>query len=250
MAARRKGTNGKSKDSEPVTTQLLIYERARPISKAKHGNWSVKLSDDFSFARHINSVPLTSVEFAPAAAEYAIVFAGTEDEVMPIVLLGAREDQNAFVGEDGKWDARYVPAFIRRYPFVFSLSEDEKTFIACIDEEFSGCNQDGVGERLFDTEGNVLNFLNAYQTQFLRTQEFCKRLVELELLETMQAQIKLEETQELLNLTGFKAISRDKLKQLDGKTLAELAKTDELELAYLHLQSMNNVGRMAERLAP
>jgi hypothetical protein len=44
------------------------------------------------------------------------------------------------------------------------------------------------------------------------------------------------------------AINRDKLKALPGDKLAELAKTDELELLYLHLQSMRNFAAMIERL--
>lgn len=59
-----------------------------------------------------------------------------------------------------------MPAFLRRYPFVFSSNDDASTFTLCIDEEFDGLNQDGRGERLFDSEGertqylqNVLGFL-------------------------------------------------------------------------------------------
>ena len=102
-----------------MTTQLLIYEKAVPVSPQRHGDWSVKAGADFGFARHVNSVPLMAAEFPAAAAEYPVVFTGT-DNVMPAILLGAREKENLFVAEDGSWDGRYVPAFVRRYPFVFA----------------------------------------------------------------------------------------------------------------------------------
>jgi hypothetical protein len=45
------------------------------------------------------------------------------------------------------------------------------------------------------------------------------------------------------------AVSRAKLKALSGDKLAELAKTDGLELLYLHLQSMRNFLGLPGRLA-
>jgi hypothetical protein len=63
----------------------------------------------------------------------------------------------------------------------------------------------------------------------------------------MQAQIGLP-SGERMSLGGFMAVDRNKLKALPGEKLAELARTDELELIYLHLQSMRNFGRMREKL--
>lgn len=238
-----------------MTTQLLIYERAEPINKNKHRDWSVKTGNNYDFAKKINSVPLTAVEFPNAAAEYSIIFAGSEEAVMPAVILGVRDQENLYVTDNGQWNSKYIPAFLRRYPFVFSGSNDAKQFTLCIDEEFSGCNEDGKGERLFDSEGeqtqylqSVLNFSSEYQGQFNRTQLFCKKLKELDLLEPMQAQITLPSGQKM-NLGGFQAINREKLKALSNEQLGELAKTDELELIYLHLQSMRNFNAMISKIS-
>jgi len=94
---------------------------------------------------------------------------------------------------------------------------------------------------------NILKFLQEYQLQFLRTERFCKKLLELDLLEPMQAQVEMN-SGERYSLGGFMAISRERLKELPGEKLAELAKTDELELIYLHLQSMRNFGALKDRL--
>jgi hypothetical protein len=232
----------------------LFYSNAVPVSSQKHGDLSVKSGGDFGFARLANSVPLTAVEFRRATPEYAVVFAGEGDAIMPVAILGAEAEQNVFVKEEGTWDGTYIPAFVRRYPFVFSSSDDGKTFTLCIDESFSGCNREGRGERLFDAEGErtqyletVLNFVQDYQVQFQRTRAFCARLKELELLEPMQAQFTLPGG-ERRNLTGFMAVNRSKLKELDDEVLAQMAKSDELELVYLHLQSMQNFGTMLQRI--
>lgn len=238
-----------------MTKQLLIYERAVPVSKQRHKDWSVKTGADYRFAGEVNSLPLMAIEFPSAAAEYAIVFAGTQNTVMPAAILGVREE-NLYLKKDGAWEARYIPAFVRRYPFVFSGSDDGKTFTLCIDESFSGCNREGLGERLFDAAGEqsqylgrIMTFLKDYQAQFQRTQAFCKKVKDLDLLEPMRAQITLN-TGEQLGLQGFMAISRERLKKLTGDQLAELTRTGELELFYLHLQSMRNFRAMVERVAP
>ncbi|MCD2452319.1 SapC family protein [Methylicorpusculum oleiharenae] len=238
-----------------MSTQLLIYERAVPLSSQRHKGWSVKTGADYAFARQVNSVPLVAVEFPHAAAEYSIVFAGNDEAMMPVVILGMRENENLYLNESNAWTAKYIPAFIRRYPFVFSSNEDQSTFTLCIDEEFAGYNQEGRGEHLFDADGertqyleNVLRFVNDYQGQYRRTQLFCKKLQELDLLEPMQAQFTLNSGQQL-RLAGFKAVNRERLKNLSDEQVAALFKTDELELIYLHLQSMKNFSAMVEKTA-
>ncbi len=231
-----------------------MYESAVPVTAERHGNWSLDLVNDFSASKNVNSVPLMAVEFPNAASEYAIVFSGTQEAVIPAVILGMRAAENLYLTENA-WQAKYVPAFVRRYPFVFSLSQDEKTFSLCVDESFPHFNQDGRGERFFTDEQEptpwlqrVLKFLEQYEIEFRRTQAFTKKLLELDLLEPMRAQAELG-SGEKLSLVGFMAVNRDKAKALPAEKLAELVKTGELELMYLHLHSMRNFPTMAGRLA-
>lgn len=237
-----------------MATQLLIYENAVPVSARAHGDVSIDVGTDYGFSRHVNSVPLMAVEFAAAAAEYPIVFGGTDDEVMPAAILGLRKDQNLYLTDEGDWRADYIPAFVRRYPFVFASADDGKTFTLCIDENFPGVNREKRGEALFKEDGkptayvdNVLKFLQQYQLEFQRTQAFCKKLRTLNLLEPMQAQISLDSGANMV-LTGFSAVSRSRVKTLSSEVLAELAKSDELELIYLHLHSMRNFNALRNRL--
>jgi hypothetical protein len=236
-----------------VSKQLLIYETAVPVSSGRHGKASVQLGKGYGFARHINSAPLMAVEFPAAAADYAIVFAQDGKDVLPVVILGARAGENLYVKDDGGWGSSYLPAFIRRYPFIFSASDDGKTFTLCVDEAFQGLNYLGQGEALFTPQGqqtpyvdNVLKFLQEYRAQFVRTQAFCRKLVELKLLEPMRAQFTIGSDK--MALGGFMAVDRARLKALSGDVLAQLAATDELELIYLHLQSMRNFAAVKDRL--
>lgn len=238
-----------------MTTQLLIYETVVPLSFGRHRDSYVEIGANYSFSSKVNSVPLMAVEFPNAAPEYAVVFAGPPDNIMPAVILGMRGEENLYVSKDTSWQAKYIPAFVRRYPFVFSNTADGQRFLLCIDEAFQGFNREGRGQRLFADDGkptpyvdNILKFLQEFQAQFLRTKAFCKKVQDLDLLEPMRAQAEMR-SGEKLSLSGFMAINRAKLKAVPGDKLAELAKTDELELLYLHLQSMRNFTGLTDRLA-
>lgn len=236
-----------------MTEQLLIYKSAVPVNREAHSGFSIEVAGDFSFCASINSVPLMAVEFPNAAAEFPIVFGGAGPDLAPVAILGIRAEENLFVGPGGIWNAAYVPAFLRRYPFAFSAGEPDQ-FVLCVDESYAGLNRDGRGQRLFADDGaptaytnNVVTFLRDYHVQFGVTRRFCDRIIALGLLEPMQAQVTAANGG-TWSLGGFQAISREKLKALPADALADLAKSDELELIYLHLQSMRNFEGLPKRL--
>ena len=237
-----------------MSKQILFYENAKPVSKKDHQDLYVKMGQDFSFAQDVNSVPLTVAEFRKAASEYAIVFSGEDDHIVPAVILGSHDKENSYCSSEG-WSAKYIPAFVRRYPFIFSSTDNGQSLVLCIDESYSGCNRDGKGERLFDADGErtqflntMLNFVEAYQKQYQLTRLFCKQLKELDLLEPMRANFKLP-TGEQRSIAGFSVINREKLQALKGEQLEGLMKNGSIELAYLHLQSMNNLTNILEKKA-
>ena len=236
-----------------MTVQMLFYEKAVPVSAGRHAGCSVELRDH-AFCRRVNSVPLTVAEFRSAAGEYPIVFVNGSGGVQPAVVLGLRREENLFVSEEGAWLGGYVPAFVRRYPFVFSAGPDER-FVLCVDEAFHGFNREGRGEALFTPEaqpspyvGRVLRFLQDYRAQFLRSRAFCRRLEDLGLLAPMRA--RTGAGSRAVSLGGFSAVDRARLKDVPGDKLADLAASDELELVYLHLQSLRNFDALRHRLPP
>lgn len=236
-----------------MTKQMLIYETVVPVSHSRHADASVEPSSSYSFAAAINAVPLMAVEFQRAAGEFAIVFTEVTGDITPAAVLGFRGQQNLYLTEDAQWRARYVPAFIRRYPFVFSASQDQQTLTLCIDETYPGFNREGRGERLFGEDGKpsayvaqVMKFLQEYQSHFDRTRRFGKRLKELGLLEPMQLTVTTPVGTKQ-GLGGFLGVQRERLRNLGGDALASLARTDELELVYLHLHSLGNFNEIKDR---
>jgi len=238
-----------------MTKQLLFYELVTPISLTRHANWSVAPITDFTFAAETNSVPVTIPEFLLASQEYPIVFTLDGEEAVPVAILGFDKDAGLFVNEKG-WDARYVPAFVRRYPFVFSTSEDGQTYTLCIDEACTAIDRKGEkGDKLFEgTERTayltrMLDFVNAYQTEHQRTRAFGKLIASLGILEPHEARVTRPGGGQS-SLSGFHVVNREKLRALPPDQLAELIRTDAAELIYLHLQSVANFERLVARLPP
>jgi len=237
-----------------MAKQLLIYETAVPLNSGRHADTCFDATGaNYAFSAGVNAVPLMAVELLRAATEYAVVFTTAGDDVLPAAVLGVKGEQNLYLSADSQWQAKYIPAFIRRYPFVFSTSADGKTLTLCIDETHPGVNREGRGQRLFgedrkpsDFTNNVLKFLQDYQAQFERTRAFGKRLKELNLLAPMQAEVTTP-AGEKLKLGGFSTVSREALRALNAEALASLARTDELELVYLHLYSMRNFNDVKDR---
>ena len=239
-----------------MVKQLMIYDRVVPVSSDTHRDWSVKLADQYGFAKSLNSVPLLAAEFIAAARDYTIVFASSDGSVFPAVLLGFEDGKNLCVAEDGTWVAGYVPAFLRRYPFVFAedVQGEEGKFTLCIDEEYQGLNREGRGERLFDSEGNrtqflqtMLTFVTQFQAQFQRTKMFCDRLNKLGLLETAQARFTTADGR-TGTLGGFMTIVRERLMAIPEADLKEMFATDELEMCFAHLHSLQNVNRLGSKI--
>ena len=102
--------------------EMLFYEKPVPLSSVNHADWTLRLPEPrFGFAASINSVVLAGIEFVEASKDYPIVFAKAADALVPVALLGLRETNNLYVDASGDWlNGHYVPAFIRRYPFVLA----------------------------------------------------------------------------------------------------------------------------------
>jgi hypothetical protein len=232
----------------------MIYDTAVPLSHARHGDWCVEVGSDYAFCQNVNSVPLIAAEFASAASEYAIVFGGTGDVVMPVAVLGVRPDQNFYVTRQGGWQGKYIPAFVRRYPFVFASRGNGGTLTLCIDEAFPGFNRSGRGQRPFGDDGkptayvaNVLKFLQQYQSEFQSTEALCRKLKELNLLEPMQAQINLG-SGERMALGGFSVVNRARVKTLSAKRARGVGAVGRTRTDR-HLVPMRNFAMVRNRLA-
>ena len=237
--------------------EVLFYERPVPLNRTQHKNLRIKSLPNFKFAQKVHSVPLTGVEFPAAARDLPILFAGTSiDDAGPMALLGLRQDENLFVDADGRWQANtYIPAFVRRYPFVLAekpAGEPGDDFTVFLDEGYQGFSE-SEGERLFKDDGtdsqtltNAVSFLGEFQQHVGRTRWFMEQLRKHQLLEPRN--IRLQKDGVSVNLNGLFTVNEDKLRQLDEKTAHEFLREGVFGWVYAHLLSLPNLDRLTLRL--
>jgi hypothetical protein len=233
----------------------LKYEKPALLDRIKHRRTRVRPGAGFAFARNSNSLYVAAAEFNEAAKEYAIVFTrtGTAGTPVPVLMLGMKDRENLFVGDTDRWDARYIPAFVRRYPFVLAQAPQQQLAV-CIDEACPGVTET-EGEALFDAQGqetpylkNTLQFLNEYQREYARTEAFCKRLDEAGLLTEMNARADLRDGTSFV-VNGMLIVDEKKLLALPDATVLSLFRSGELHLVSLHLASLSNMQRLLDRMA-
>ncbi len=251
---------------------VLFYQKPVLLDRVAHRQARVNMRNaNFGFSKSTNSVPITALEFGRLATEYPIVFAGPSPErMMPVVVLGLRNAENLFVDADGKWTGVYIPAFIRRYPFVLAERNNGKELGVCVDTAFGGWTDPGAagaatngspvsegtesGEALFDAQGvetpflkNVLDFLGQYQANIQQTQAFVKKLHDLNLLVGREIHAR-DTAKQPLALRGFSAVDEAKLNALNDTQITELYRQGFLGLIHAHLISLGNIARLELRL--
>lgn len=238
-----------------------LYREPVLLDSALHRGKRLKPLTDFSITRNMHAVLLTATEFAHAALDLPIIFVHTGERlpsgkpmVSPVVLLGLSSHENLRLTPEGRWDARYIPAFIRRFPFLTAGVKGSHAPGVFVDAAWSGFN-DAEGEPLFNAQGEptetlqrALDFLQRFDEEQRRTRAFCQRVAELDILKEVQVDVNLPDAKKL-TVNGFLTVDEEKLNQLPDATVVELHRSGMLMLMQVHLLSMNNLPALAERKA-
>lgn len=231
-----------------------MYDKLVPVNREQHRQLRIKASDKkLNFARETNSVLMAATELPLAALDFPCVFVASGDQHTLVTIVGLRDKENLLVDDTGAWDPHcYVPAFIRRYPFVLGEQPGSAQMTVCVDEAFDGLNQT-EGEALFDAEGKdtpylaqLQKFLLDFHNDMQRTSAFARRLVALDLLVERNIDFKLAEQH--ITLNGFKVVDEAKLHQLPSDAVQELFASGALGWIHAHLMSLNNVNKLGARL--
>jgi hypothetical protein len=226
------------------------------LSSEAHRDWSVAV-ESYQFASSIISVPLVSSEILSAAQEFPIVFSKVGEDYIPLAIMGLREGENLLIDDKGIMTTRYIPGFFRRYPFMVGAGKDNNMLVG-IDVESSAIVKDGSkGHKLFTEQGEqtpflkeVIEFVRDYQHRSDMANFFCRRLEELDLLESMTANVNVGgEGGTNISLKGFHVVNREKFKALSDENVLDLFKKEGLELIYAHLMSLANLNTLTQKVA-
>ena len=234
-------------NANPLSGNVLFYGKPEPLSVEAHGALGVDPVDQpYGFAAKANIVPLTVTEFAPAALTYPVIFVGEGRQ--PVAVMGLRPGENLFVSEAGVFRPEaYIPAYVRRYPFVFANDEVQKRLILCVDRDAPFIKEGGATPLFADGKPSpyveqAMEFCNNFEQERLRTENFIKLLTDLDLFETREANFTPRNPDGTAaapqKIAEYFAVSEDKLKALPAEKLVELRDNGALGQIYAHLVSL------------
>jgi len=229
-----------------------FYKNPVPLNSETHAAMTISPSSrGFDFAASAHSVILAGVEFAEACRFFPILFSASNNgHTIPVALMGLQSGENLFVGPSGEWQNAYIPAYVRRYPFI-TTQGDDAGMVVCIDEAFDGLNREG-GEPLFEGTApgpylqKSLEFLNDFYIQMKATELFCRQVQDMELLKPMNAEIQLVDNRKF-NLTDFLVVDEQKLVEIAGDALEKLFRNGGLALVYAHILSLRSIQNLLDR---
>lgn len=230
----------------------LFYENPRPLDVVRDARLRVREIADLSFARNVNTIPINLVEFPAIARHYPIGFVGEAANPMAIVGL---QRQNLFLDKQGRWKAGiYVPAFVRRYPFIFADTDSKDQFSLCIDDTPQTVSEtEGrplfAGDQPTALTSQALEFCRSFHQAAMATDLFAKAIRDSGLLVERQADAQLAAGASF-TLRGFKSIDPEKLRKLPAKTLGQWNEKNWLVPLYAHIQSMTNWNNLIELMTP
>ena len=222
----------------------IFYKNPQPLEPVRHLKAGLNPKSNFGFSRGTNAVALTLSEFAMAARNYPIVFSSASP-VVPFAVVGARDNENLFVDKDGRWrEEAYVPAYVRRYPFIFSEVPNSDRLLLCVDEAAEQFETDSTQPFFVDGKPSenlqrALKFSEMFHAELEETRRFGAWLEENGMLEEKMARAELQGGQSY-TLRGFRLISPEKLSTLTDVQVLELHKKAWLPLLHFHLQSLQN----------
>jgi len=251
--------NGAANGATTGAPKAAATPRIAMVDRKRHAGQRVRPIADWAFARDLNAVPLTAVEFAEAAREMPIGFvqAGKDADGKPLIvamaLLGLRERENLLVDADGRWNGHFVPATLRRYPFAYLRTQGSDQLSLVVDESYGGLGGD-EGELMLSTDGEptdylqqIMRFLDRYEVEQRRTEMFCARLVALDLLRGAEIKGELPGGGPI-NASGFYMVDEEKLNKLPDDEVLSLQRSGMLALIYAHIISMGQVQALAQRV--
>jgi len=231
-----------------ITGNVLFYSKPEPLTRELHSKLGVKrMEGPFKFAKAGHAIPLTVGEFPVAAVTGPIIFVG--DEKLPLAVMGLNAGDNMFVRPDGAFEPGvYIPAYVRRYPFVYAADDTNQQMVLCVDLAAEFVVQGG-DMPFFEKNGepsdytkNCMEFCNNFEQERQRTMSFVQLLKDLDLFETKTATYSPPQPDGTLGapqkIAEYFGVSEEKLLKLDRDKFIQLRDNGALAQIYAHLLSL------------
>lgn len=230
----------------PQASLPVFYQDLMPLNSRDHATWKSRTTDRAPWLAGFHAVPLTVEEFPAAARHFPIIFSTGENPV-PLALMGLNEGVNVFVDAEGNVaENLYVPAYVRRYPFLLAkLNTESDELSLCFDPttDLVGDFEDGTplfdGEQPSENTKALLGFCEQFEQAGAKTQAFVQELEKHKLLMDGEVAIQQDGIEQPFVYRGFQMVDQAKLQDVRGDVLRGWNQSGLLPLLYAHLFSLD-----------
>lgn len=237
-----------------MTELPLFYRSPVPLDRSKHGEYGLIKDFGLGFCSNANAVPINLIEMPQVCHVYPIVFS-PDGNATPVAILGLRDNENLFTDRTGGWRSGvYIPAYIRRYPFIFSEGPDTDNLTLCVDFVPEVVTHHGE-HPFFDPTGepsdlsrNALEFCKSYHAAAQQTLSFSQRIAALDILIERPAQLEVRKDKSI-NFSGFRIVDEEQFRQLPEEEIVALWREGFLSFIYAHLFSGSQWQRLSALMA-
>ena len=240
----------------PANNMPVFYNNLVPLSSQLHPRHGIAQREGFDFAKPVNAIPVTVDEFALVQRHYPLVF-GMGEGAAPLALVGLANGDNLFIDEQGQWKPEtYVPAYVRRYPFMLAKLMPESENLSLVFDDTTPQIAEGIGEPLFEGEEptemtrNILAFCEQFEQAIDRTRAFMDEIIKLDLL--MDGEVSIQPPGDVPPVVyrGFRMVNEDKLRELRGDQARKLVQNGIMGLLYAHLMSLSHIADLYGKANP
>lgn len=238
-----------------LTGKLFLFERPELMSKEQHGGLGISRPEKpYSFCANVRALPITVSEIPAAMKDYPIVLMSAENPI-PLAIVGVSDDTNLFVDEQGLWeDNRYIPGYVRRYPFGVAGETGSDRMAIVIDAAFSGLSAGG-DQPLFENDQpseatqQAIEFCKTFERDRAMTEEFGKRLLSYDIVHGQTAQYTPTNQSEPQAFAQYFGVDEAKFNELSDEQYMEMRKSGMLAIIYAMIMSMGNWRTLLQRRA-
>ncbi|NQW01266.1 MAG: SapC family protein [Rhodospirillales bacterium] len=216
-----------------------------------HKDLKFEPSVNLKFAATTAMAPIAASEMSRSIRQFPVCFS-MDDPLVPVAFMSLLPEKNAFVNAAGAWAGDYLPAHIRRFPFILGNTDDPDKFTIMFDSDAPELNTFS-GKPLYEDNGEmapalqeVVAFLQAFQSELAATQALLRPLIEKDVLTVQNITVNRPDGS-TWTFDGVRAVDGDRLNALDDATLAEWVRSGLMAIVYGHLHSLENVRYLAEQ---
>lgn len=223
------------------------------LDNVAHAELALRQGAGAALGDPVGQIEIVLTELAQVQREYPILFTRRDGAApVPVALLGIAPDELLFE-TSGQWDARHVPALVRKGPFLLGGGGEDPLVHVQLDHPRLAPAGTPESQPLFLPHGGhapaleeALDALRLIHAGLEPTRRMAEALDQAGLIQPLAIDIQLSDAQSV-TFANFHAVLPEAIDALAPDVLAELARAGFLQPAVLIAHSLGSFNDLIRR---